>query len=57
MAFSGAVCPAVAKAGTIASSSGNANAAPAPRRNVRLGMDFLKTIMVSALSSSETAHC
>src|SRR6059058_1421644 len=31
-----------AKAGVMASSMGNATAAPAPRRNVRRGIDFLR---------------
>src|SRR5437867_2533330 len=34
------------KAGSIASSSGNARAVPAPRKKVRLGIDFLKIIML-----------
>ena len=41
-----AVSAAEAKAGNIASSSGNAKAVPAPRRNVRRGIDFLKIIKV-----------
>jgi hypothetical protein len=52
-----ALSAADTNAGRIASSSGNANAVPAPRRKVRLGIAFLKTIMVSAPPSSETAHC
>src|SRR6185503_19288834 len=40
-----AICAAEANAGTIASSSGSASAVPAPRRNVRLGIAFRKTIM------------
>ena len=34
------------KAGSIASSSGNARAVPAPRKKVRLGIDFLKIIIL-----------
>ncbi len=39
------------KAGTIASSNGNATAAPNPRRNVRRGNAILVTIMTAASAS------
>ena len=51
-----AICAEDAKAGYMASSSGSASAVPAPRRNVRRGIDFLKIIMVIELSSSEMAR-
>ena len=48
-----AVRASAVAAGTMASSSGSASAAPAPRRNVRRGSDILVIIM-TACSSSET---
>ena len=48
-----AVSAAVARAGTMPSSSGSANAAPTPRKNDRRGMAFLKIIMALVASSSE----
>src|SRR5262245_10307305 len=50
-----AVSAGEAKAGNMASISGSARAVPAPRRKVRRGIDFLKTV-INALSSSGTAH-
>ncbi len=37
-------------AGTIASRNGSAMVTPMPRRNVRLGSDFLVTIMASSVT-------
>jgi hypothetical protein len=47
------VSAAEAKAGTIASNIGTAKAAPAPRKNVRRGSAFLKTIMTNEPSAFE----
>ena len=44
------------KAGTIASSIGSANAAPRPRRNVRLGSAIFVIIM-TVVSASEMEGC
>src|SRR5262245_24600904 len=50
-----AVSAGDANAGTIASNNGNASAVPAPRRNVRRGIDFFRTIIIEP-SSFGTAH-
>ena len=50
------VCAAEAKAGNMASSTGNASAVPAPRKNVRRGMHFLNMVTILQPFSFGTAH-